>query len=120
MQTTRAFLSHSKLPTYLWTYACSYANYILNRTLLRPIEDTLKTSYEILFNEKPDLSEIKTWGTECYSFIPEEKRNNKSLSNRGLIGNFMGFADNYVHSINIYESQTRTINPHKIEDVIFN
>lgn len=119
MQTTRAFLSHADLPLRLWTQACSYANYILNRTLLRPIDGKLKTSFEILMNTKPDLTNIRTWGTECYSFIPEEGRLNNSLSNRGKIGYFIGFSDNYVHSVNIYHPDNG-ITPHKIEDVIFN
>jgi len=119
MQTTRAFLSHAKLPIRLWTYACSYANYILNRTLLRPIEHTLKTSYEWLMGEKPDLCNIRTWGTQVYSFIPEQTRGNKSLSNRGLLGYFVGFADNFVHSVNLYTPEGQ-ISPHKLEDVLFN
>lgn len=119
MQTTRAFLHHAELPTKLWTYACSYANFILNRTLLRPIEGILKTSYEWLYNEKPDLARIRTWGTPVYSLIPEQQRVNKSLGNRSNLGYFVGFADNYVHSVNIY-SPNGSIAPHKIEDVIYN
>lgn len=119
MQTTRAFLFQAALPIKLWTYACTYANFILNRTLLRPINGILKTSYEWIYGEKPNLSMIRTWGTPVYALIPEQLRVNKSLGNRASIGHFIGFADNYVHSVNVYD-RNGVISPHKVEDVIFN
>lgn len=118
MQTTRAFLSHAKLQTRLWTYACTYANYILNRTLLRPIGGELKTSFEWLYNDLPDLSNIRTWGTPVYSLIPEQLRSNKSLGNRAFLGYFVGISNNYVHSVEVYDSQG-SVSPHKIENVLF-
>lgn len=99
MEIARAFLVQSNLPWNLWTYAVNYANYILNRTLLRPINNVLKTSYEWLYRKKPDLSNIKTFGCNLFSHVPVERRINKALSNTGEEGVFLGFVENYIHGI---------------------
>ena len=99
MELTRAFLRHADLPDYYWPHACLYANHILNRCLLHSIDGKVKTSYEWLFGEKPDLSKLRTFGCEIYRHVPLEKRDNKALSNWGEKGRFFGFSEQMVHGI---------------------
>lgn len=116
---TRTFLYHTGISSYYWTYACEYANYILNRTLLHPIKKEIdtpngkkiktetKTSYEWLFNALPDLSNIRTFGCDVVSYDPNN--DDKALGDRGRVGRFFGFNDKMVHGIYIFNGFNKVI-----------
>jgi hypothetical protein len=71
MRRARAMLRESKLPARFYTEAQKCAAYIFNRTVHA---GSTKTPYEIIFNQKPDLSNLKAFGSICYAFVPPEKR----------------------------------------------
>ena len=89
MGTARAMLYQSRLKYNLWPYAVGYSNYILNRTLLTVRDGIVKTPYEWVYNEKPDLSGTKTWGCEVHTLVDAQFR--KDLDPHNCKGYFMGF-----------------------------
>lgn len=109
MELTRTFLKHADISDFYWPWACLYANHILNRCLLHPIDKEVKTSYEWLYGVKPDLSKIRTFGCEIYRHVPLEKRDNKALSDWGEKGKFFGFCDNMVHGIFVLTPQNAVV-----------
>jgi transposase InsO family protein len=68
METARAMLYQSQLSLGLWSYAVKYANFLLNRTLIVSNiingNKILKTPYEWVFQNKPDLTHIRICGCE--------------------------------------------------------
>ena len=54
----RIIIAHSGMPTNFWHYAARHANYLHNR-LPRHSNETHKSPYEMLFNEKPDFSRVR-------------------------------------------------------------
>lgn len=77
----------------MWNHAVRYANFILNRFRLIPNNDVLKTPYEWLFGQPPEVSHIRTFGSTCYIFMPKEKRTNTSLQSHAVKATFIGFRD---------------------------
>ena len=65
------------LPKFLWGEAVSTAMYTLNRCPTKVVEG--KTPYEVWTGKKPDISHLRVFGCEVFSFIVSEKR--KKLDN---------------------------------------
>ena len=109
MELTRTYLIQGKISDYYWTYACLYANYILNRTTLHAVNGILKTAYEWIYNELPDLSKLKTFGCEVFYHIPAERRDNKALSDWADKGKFLGFSERMVHGVFVLAKNNEVI-----------
>ncbi|NBR26421.1 MAG: transposase, partial [Micrococcales bacterium] len=116
--TSRAFLYHSKLNLRLWPFAVKYANYILNRTLLVEYNKTVRTPYEWIYNEKPNLSRIRSWGCEIYSLIDHSLR--RPLDENSRKGYFMGYDGKSGQAIIYQPSEQRNYGIHTNEHIIFN
>ena len=66
----RALLIESKLPKRLWAEALMSAVYLYNRTPHSSIN--FKTPYEAKYKAKPNIANIKIWGSLCYKKEPKE------------------------------------------------
>ena len=81
----RTSLHYSKLPLNYWPYAILYATYIYNRT-------GDPCPYEILFSRKPRINHIHAFGSICYAYFPQEKRDFKFDAVRKRC-RLLGYAD---------------------------
>ena len=67
IQCALALLSESHLPMSYWSYAVSTATHLINR-LPTPILHH-KTPYDILFHTAPDLTYLKSFGSQCFPLL---------------------------------------------------
>ena len=54
-----------EIPNNFWSYAIKHVVFLINRVPSPVIKN--KTPFELLFNQKPDFSIIKVFGSLCYS-----------------------------------------------------
>jgi hypothetical protein len=88
MRKIRAQLKAKNLPNYFWGESLIYSTYLHNRTIKK---NSTKTPYEILFNKKPDLKYVRTFG--CPVTFANTDPHKKKLENRGKSGIFLGISD---------------------------
>lgn len=86
----RALLYNSKLPKDFWGDAALYSVYIYNRTPHSAINYI--TPYEAKNKEKPNISNIVTFGSICY--YKNKGVNIQKLEPRGIKGIILGINDN--------------------------
>lgn len=72
VKAARTLLHAGKLSTKLWTEAVNTAVYVLNKTEPSNVKET--TPYELWHGKKPDISYLRFFGEEVYTYIPKEKR----------------------------------------------
>ena len=75
-KTVRSIIYEGKLPIEIWEFATEYAVYIKNRvpTKALPFESITSTiPYEAYYNKKPDLSNIRAFGTVAFPVYPKDK-----------------------------------------------
>jgi hypothetical protein len=83
-------LYNSNSPLYLWGEAVIASTYLYNRTPHSSIN--YKTPYELKYKTKPDISNIKVWGSITYY---KNKGNNiKKLEPRANKGVLIGYGQN--------------------------
>jgi hypothetical protein len=70
MNKVRAVLINSNLPAFLWGEAYSAVVYLYNRTPHTSLN--FKTPYELKTTQKPDISNIRVWGSITYRRMPDE------------------------------------------------
>lgn len=90
LEKTRALLSEANLPESLWGEALLTANYLRNRS---PTANSPKTPWERIFKKQPDLSNLRTFGSEAYVHVPKKKRFGK-LDDTAVKGIMVGYAPN--------------------------
>jgi len=100
MEMTRALLFEKNLDKKLWVRAIMTAAYIRNRCLTSGTTLNL-TPYELFYGEKPDLSNLRVFGSKCIAHNLDLK---KKLDPRGKEGIFVGYTD-WAHSYVIYLPQ---------------
>jgi len=83
LDSARCMLISSGLPSNFWAEAVAYSVFIRNRVLSKSSE---KTPYENWNNRKPDLSDIRIFGSKAYVRIP----NPDKLGKRSQEGVFIG------------------------------
>ena len=95
----RALLIDSKSPGFLWGEAAEAVVYLYNRTPHSSL--VFKTPFEARFGRKPDISNIRIWGSRVYrkDYTPDSK-----LSPRAKLGVLIGFGSN---SWKIFDLETR-------------
>ena len=72
MEKVRPMLTQAGLLKIYWAEAVNTANYLKNRT---PSQALLsKTSFEMWYDRKPDLSHLRTFGCNAYAHIPDTQR----------------------------------------------
>ncbi|KAH9693065.1 retrovirus-related pol polyprotein from transposon RE1 [Citrus sinensis] len=67
VETGLALLAQAKMPLKYWQEAFSHATYLINRLTSPTLEN--KTPFELLYLTKPDYSQIKVFGCECYPYL---------------------------------------------------
>ena len=72
----------------LWAEAASTAVYLLNRLPTKALKD--QTPYEAWFEHKPSVAHLKVFGSICYYWIPEAKR--QKLDDKAEVGVFIGYS----------------------------
>ena len=80
----RCLLIQAKLAKEFWPYAVLTAAYIRNRCCNNRIE---QTPYFALTGRKPNLSNMRVFGSECYAY----KQNKGKLDPRCMKGVFLGY-----------------------------
>lgn len=80
----RCQLLQSGLSKEMWPYAVLSATYIRNRCYNERLG---KTPYQALTNRKPNLSNMRVFGSECFAYT----QNNKKLDARCKKGVFVGY-----------------------------
>jgi hypothetical protein len=86
----RAMLIESGLNKNLWGYALMTAAYLKNRS--PSSVDKSKTPIELLSKKKPNLSNLRFWGEECWKHVPKERR--QKLDNKAIKCNLIGYTHN--------------------------
>ena len=104
----RSMIFTSNTPKSLWGEAVLAAVYLYNRTPHSGINH--KTPYELKYNQKPDISHIRTWGSICFYKI---KTPIKKLVPKGNKAILTGFGQNQISSLGY-----RTQKPIGSRDVI--
>lgn len=87
IERVRAMLVEAGLPPELWAEAAVTANYIRLRS---PIANKTKTPWELFFGRKPDVSNLRVFGSTGYVHIPKQKRH--KLDNVSVRGVMIGYA----------------------------
>jgi hypothetical protein len=65
MEAARSMIySNPDIPQFLWAEAVNMAVYVINRT--GPTRVDGKTPYELWFDKKPKIDNLKVFGTECF------------------------------------------------------
>jgi len=77
----------SKLPKKFWSYAVLHVVYLINRIPTNILNN--KSSYEVLYNEVPNLSLLKVFG--CLSYASKLLVNRHKFDPRARKCAFIGF-----------------------------
>ena len=85
----RAMISEYGLPYYLWAEAVNTSCYISNRVFL--CKNTSKTSFEIYFSRKPNVSYFKVFSCKC--FILNTKDNLGKFNAKSYEAIFIGYSN---------------------------
>ncbi|CAB0037468.1 unnamed protein product [Trichogramma brassicae] len=104
VESARTMLLGKQMPKRLWAEAVNTAVYILNRTVNS--FDSAKTPYEMWFSRKPDLSHIRTFGSECFAQVPDALRKKWDPKARKLL--LVGY-ENESANYRLFDSDTGTI-----------
>ena len=65
----RSILYHAKLPIKFWAEAVSTVVYLRNRSPAFALKG--KTPYEFWFGKRPDVSNLRVFGSICFVHIPD-------------------------------------------------
>src|SRR6185312_8031625 len=86
----RSLLFNSNTPLYLWGEAVLAATYLYNRTPHSALNN--KTLYELKYNSKPNISNIRVWGSITY--YKNKGSNIKKLEPKANKGILIGYSQN--------------------------
>lgn len=75
MNMSRCLLAEANVDKKYWPEIVCAATYLKNRTLSNTVER--KTPYEIFFGKRPDVSNLRLYGSKVFVRIPEQKRTSK-------------------------------------------
>ena len=103
MEKVRAMLEDSGLPKELWAEAAMTASYLRNCS---PVTGRAKTPWELFFQKKPDVSNMRVFGARAYVLVPKELR--RKLDSHSESGRFVGY-DTSSKGYRIYLDDGRII-----------
>jgi hypothetical protein len=86
----RSMLDSSGLPHAYWGEAVLYAAFLKNRLPFRGLKDRM-SPFQALYGTIPDLSMVRTFGTQCFVQVNTRKR---ALTDRSRMGWVMGLDSN--------------------------
>ena len=90
LEKVRCLLSTAKLPKHFWGEAVNTAVYLYNRTPHSEIQ--FKRPYQALYNTKPDITNIKVFGSIAY--YKDKAKGLKKLDPRARKAILLGFGNN--------------------------
>lgn len=102
----RCLLIESKLTKEMWPYAVNTATYIRNRCYSEHLKDT---PYHKFTGRKPNLSNMRPFGSECYAYV----QNKQKLDARGKKGIFVGY-DRESPAYLVYYPNTGKVCRHRV------
>lgn len=89
VEKAKCLLFDAKLPKCYWAEATNMAAYLINKS----VNSTgIHTPDEIFFGKKPDLTNLKIFGSSVMVYVPKEKRKKWDQKAEKLI--FVGYDDN--------------------------
>lgn len=90
MDMARCLMAEAKVNRSFWPECIKTAAYLKNRSLANTEER--KTPYELFFRKRPDVKNLRIYGSKVYVRIPEEKRISKwdKKAERGVL---LGYTD---------------------------
>jgi len=100
----RTMISEYGLPHYLWAEAVNASCYISNRVFL--CKNSSKTSFEIYFSRKPNVSYFTVFGCKC--FILNTKDNLGKFDARSYEAIFVGYS-NTSKAYRVFNNSSLTI-----------
>lgn len=86
---SRTILNASKLSKRLWPEAISVATYVSNRAIKK---DTNITPYELWYNKKPNIGNLKIFGEQASVFKTDHRG---KFDSKGEVMNFVGYTEYY-------------------------
>ena len=75
MDSARCLMKDSRLDRKYWPEVVKAASYLRNRIIANTIEK--KTPYEIFSRKKPNITNLRLYGSKVFLRVPEVKRNSK-------------------------------------------
>lgn len=91
MEKVRALLHQSALAKEMWGEALYVAAYVTNRSPTNALVE-FKTPFEMWNGRKPNLSNLRMFGSHAYKQIPKERRHKLDSKTKRLT--FVGYANN--------------------------
>ncbi|KAE9589571.1 putative RNA-directed DNA polymerase [Lupinus albus] len=82
----RSLIFQSELPHYLWDYDISHAILLINKQPTKYL--SYKSPYAVLYNNQPNISNLRVFGCLCYASILTSHR--RKLDHRARRCNFLG------------------------------
>lgn len=116
VEKARTMLNTCNLDKKFWPEAILTSNYIKNRSPTSAYGKQFinKTPAELWFGIKPNLSNLRVFGSDCYNLIPSEKRS--KLDEKSVKCIMLGYASNSAYRLWNTESNKLIIG----RNVIFN
>lgn len=90
MDKARSLIMQAGMDKMFWEDAVYMAAYITNRTQSYLVKD--KTPYELWFDRKPNVSNMRVFGCIAYARVPDALRS--KLDNKGVKCRFIGYTEN--------------------------
>ncbi|KAL7289965.1 hypothetical protein TKK_0015698 [Trichogramma kaykai] len=90
MDTARCLLADAGVQKRFWPEIVCAATYLKNRTLANTVEN--KTPYEIFFNKKPNVENLKLYGSKVFVRKPEQRRKSK-FEQKSEMGVLVGYSE---------------------------
>lgn len=91
VEKVRAMLAGSKVTKRLWGEAVYAAAYLINRSPTVAVDGN-RTPCEVWNGRKPNVSNLRIFGAECFVHVPKQKR--KKLDVKSEKATFVGYAPN--------------------------
>ena len=88
MDRVRTTLIESQLPLFLWAEAVECAVYTKNRSPTAAIKD--KTPFEVFWSRKPDISNLRVFGSQCY--VHNDAPSRQKFDNHAIPAIFIGYS----------------------------
>lgn len=104
IEKAKCMLFDSDLEKKFWAEACNTAAYIMNRTPRVRLEN--KTPIEMWSGEKPNVSNLRIFGSKMMVHIPKEKRQKWSAKASEMI--FIGY-DNQKKGYRCYDNESKKV-----------
>jgi len=91
IETARTLLHEASLPPTLWSFACQYVVYLINRLPTSLLQN--QSPFQMLFGTNPDYAHLKFFGCLCYPWLKPYSKN--KLEPRSTPCVYLGFSSNY-------------------------